>query len=459
MQCRHGSSGTRHVTRCSSTLLTPTARKLIPLPPIDLLGKSYERDAWFNIPSTIRAVLDRRLHIQPNHPIALTRMIIESQFPSPTYKHYNTFSPIVSTYQNFDSLGFPLDHPGRSKKDTYYVNKDTVLRTHTSAHQTDVFRANESKGFLISADVYRRDAIDRSHYPVFHQMEGAHVWDRRTVPDGNVAAAVWKDFAALPFHSMVIEDPNPPVHPKRNPLQSDHTAEEAEAVATHLKRSLELVVIEIFSRAKQAASPTDSNSNPDPLKVRWVEASFPFTSPSWELEIYWRGKWLEVLGCGVVKQAILKDADVPDQIGWAFGIGLERIAMLLFDIPDIRWFWSTDKRFWKQFQGFADNLDDLKQFVPFSSHPVCYKDVAFWLPNPSSFHENDIMEIVRGIAGDLVEDVQLIDDFTHPQTGRKSMCYRINYRSLERTIPNTEANELQAIVEKEIVEKLGVEIR
>jgi phenylalanyl-tRNA synthetase alpha chain len=142
--------------------------------------------------------------------------------------------------------------------------------------------------------------------------------------------------------------------------------------------------------------------------------------------------------------------------------------MLLFEIPDIRLFWSKDERFLGQFRGLSENLDGLKRFTPFSKYPVCYKDIAFWLPASSSaagrntaaeFHENDVMEIVRGIAGDSVEDVQLIDQFTNQKTGRKSMCYRINYRRLERTMRNEEANELQAMIEKEMVEKLGIEIR
>ncbi|CAL3973536.1 unnamed protein product [Diplocarpon coronariae] len=447
--CRHNSSAPKPAT-------------------IDLLGRVYPKDKWYNLPDNIRNSLSRRLHVQVDHPISLTRSIIESKFPSPAYKYYNTFSPVVTTHQNFDSLGFPLDHPGRSKTDTYYVNEKTVLRTHTSAHQADVFRANESEGYLISADVYRRDAIDKSHYPIFHQMEGARMWDRRKVPDGDIAAAVWKDITALPTHEMRVEDPNPSTHPERNPLQKDHSIGEAEAIAAHLKRSLELMVVEIFSRAKKAALATDPAFVDEPLKVRWIEAYFPFTSPSWELEIFWQGDWLEVLGCGVVKQDILANADVPDQLGWAFGIGLERIAMLLFEIPDIRLFWSKDERFLGQFRGLSDNLDNLKRFAPFSKHPVCYKDVAFWLRSSSStaggnttvcFHENDVMEIVRGIAGDVVEDVQLTDEFVHPKTGRKSMCYRINYRSLERTLTNEEANAVHAQVQEELVEQLGVELR
>jgi len=434
-------------------------------------GRSYQTDEWHNLPSNIASSISRKLHVQKDHPICITRAIIESRFPSPTYKYHNTFFPVVSTHQNFDSLGFPADHPGRSKTDTYYVNKDTVLRTHTSAHQADVFRANESEGFLISADVYRRDAIDRSHYPIFHQMEGARMWDRTKVPNGDITAAVWKDLEALPTHSMKVEYPNPPTHPERNPLQKEHSPDEAEVIAAHLKRSLELVVRDIFSRAKAAAIAASPDFVDEPLRVRWIEAYFPFTSPSWELEIFWQGDWLEVLGCGVVKQDIMEKADLPQQLGWAFGIGLERIAMLLFEIPDIRLFWSQDERFLGQFKGLSDNLENLKRFVPFSKYPACYKDVAFWLRSSSSsagggsrantqdFHENDVMEIVRDIGGDVVEDVAKVDEFTHPKTGRKSLCYRINYRSLEKTLTNEEANRYHDRVRNALIEKLGVELR
>jgi phenylalanyl-tRNA synthetase alpha chain len=438
-------------------------------PIVEIGGKKYKTDEWHNVPSTINTAVGRQLHLQKDHPISITRQIIESVFPAPVYKYHNNLFPVVTTHQNFDSLEFPHDHPGRSKTDTYYVNKDTVLRTHTSAHQADTYRLNESEGFLISADVYRRDAIDRSHYPIFHQMEGARMWDRTKVPGGDIAKAVWEDFAKLPKHDMKVEDPNPPHHAERNPLQAPHTAAEAEAIGAHLKRSLELMVAEIFSRAR-AASGADAVSA-EPLRIRWIEAYFPFTSPSWELEVFWQGDWLEVLGSGVINQKIFTNAGMPDQLGWAFGIGLERIAMLLFEIPDIRLFWSRDERFLGQFTGVSDDLTRMKRFVPFSKHPACYKDVAFWLRSTSSaagggtrmnsqdFHENDIMEVLRDIAGDAVEDVKAIDEFTHPKTGRKSLCYRINYRSLERTLTNDEANRYHDRVREELVSRFGVELR
>ncbi|KAJ5899324.1 hypothetical protein N7495_004068 [Penicillium taxi] len=443
-------------------------------------GDNYTTDQWTNTPDTILSHIGRRLYLDENHPLAITRKLIETQFPAPEFGNYFEENPAVSTKFNFDVLGFPRDHPGRSRTDTYYVNEQTVLRTHTSAHQLAYFQKMNSNeqtrpkevGYTVIADVYRRDAIDRSHYPVFHQMEGARLWKR---PDNNplaysaeTAAKIQADVDMIPRHDVPVEDPNLTIHPERNPLQVEqHSVEEVEAIGAHLKRSLERMVIKILTEGRKAAiASSGSKTEPEPLKVRWVEAYFPFTSPSWELEVFWEGDWLEILGCGVIKQEILINSDVPNRVGWAFGLGIERIAMLLFNIPDIRLFWSRDERFLSQFKAGS-----ITRFEPFSKHPACYKDVAFWLP-PSAvtggssaaggavpFHENDVMEIVRGIGGDLVEDVSMIDEFTHPKTARKSMCYRINYRSLERTLTNEEANEMHDKVRAKLVGDLGVELR
>ena len=86
-----------------------------------------------------------------------------------------------------------------------------------------------------------------------------------------------------------------------------------------------------------------------------------------------------------------------------------------------------------------------------------FKDVSFWLPD--GFHENDLFEEVRGVAGDVVEQVALIDDFTHPKSGRTSHCYRVTYRSMERTLTDVEVDEMQFGVRDALVEKMGVELR
>lgn len=450
-------------------------------------GKSYPSDSWTNVPPSILSKYGRSLHNQQDHPISMTRKLVESRFPS--FQHHNDLPGVVSVDQNFDSLGFTPDHPGRSRTDTYYINKNTLLRTHTSAHEVDVFRANTSDGYTISADVYRRDSVDRSHYPIFHQMEGALTWDRDAFSSRQALTEhILADLGNIPKHDLVVEDSNPTFHPERNPLQTEHHSPgEAEAIATHLKRSLEDVVVTIFAEADRALTVAGQGTkdSQEPLKVRWVEAFFPHTSPSWELEVWWRGEWLEVLGCGVIDQPLLIRADVPNRVGWAFGMGLERIAMLLFGVPDIRLFWSKDKRFLAQF----DESKPIQRYQPLSKHPAAPRDVAFWLPKagpvvadtpamtttaPSpaggqateptlsdtpAFHENDLMEVVRNTAGDSVEDVALVDSFKHPKTGRQSLCYRIVYRSLEKTLTNDEANAFHEEIRQELVARFGVELR
>ncbi|GJX87067.1 putative transposase, mutator type, MULE transposase domain protein [Tanacetum coccineum] len=177
------------------------------------------------------------------------------------------------------------------------------------------------------------------------------------------------------------------------------------------------------------------------VEMRWVDTYFPFTNPSFELEIYFQEKWLEVLGCGVMEQEILKRGGKTDNVAWAFGLGLERLAMVLFDIPDIRLFWSTDKRFTSQFTKGQLGI----KFKPFSKYPPCYKDMSFWIND--SFTENNLCEIVRGVAGDLAEEEYLVP------------LSRITYRSMERSLTDEEINELQWNVRDQVQSQMNVELR
>lgn len=170
------------------------------------------------------------------------------------------------------------------------------------------------------------------------------------------------------------------------------------------------------------------------VPFRWVPAYFPFTDPSFELEMYFLDHWVEMLGCGVIHHDLMKNSGRPDtEIGWAAGLGVERLAMRLFDIPDVRLFWSTDSRFLGQFEE-----NKITQFKPFSKYPACTKDVSMWIPNDKNFEENDLFEIVRSVGGDLIEKVELVDEYNDKKKQRTSRCYRIHYRSLERTLENKE---------------------
>jgi phenylalanyl-tRNA synthetase alpha chain len=173
------------------------------------------------------------------------------------------------------------------------------------------------------------------------------------------------------------------------------------------------------------------------------------------MEILFEGEWLEVLGCGVVQQAIL-DRNAPNSIaenrkGWAFGLGLERLAMVLFGIPDVRLFWSTDDRFLRQFK------NPNAKFQAYSKYPPCLKDITFWLPE--NYSENDFFDIVRSHAADTIEDVKEIDSFVHPKTQRRSKCYRITYRDMNRSLTNEEVNAVQENIRADVVARLGAELR
>ncbi|GAA5872936.1 hypothetical protein JCM16303_006884 [Sporobolomyces ruberrimus] len=424
--------------------------------PLVLNGVSYPRDDHSNATPTILSKLDRNLHLDPNHPLGILRSLIESHFS--TFTHLNSLSPIVTVEQNFDDLGFPKDHPGRSLTDSYYLNRSHMLRTHTSAHEVESFRKGLDQ-FLLTADVYRRDEIDRSHYPVFHQVEGCNVVDPSKGGIARLAKENEEMSRMLEQANIEISDPTRELT-ETNPYQTEHDPEVARIIAEHLKNSLNGLVLKLFEGLK--------GTEGGPLQVRWIEATFPWTAPSYEVEVMYNGKWLEILGCGVVRQDTLARSGVPHKSGWAFGLGLERIAMVLFSIPDIRLFWSKDLRFSSQFKS-----GQISTFKPYSKYPECYKDLAFWLPetsgggagqqggkeNASQWHENDFMELVRDEAGDLIEGVDLIDQFTHPKTKRESRCYRFNYRSMDRSLSNEEVNKIQEKINERVTEEMGVQVR
>lgn len=289
---------------------TPRHRRVPQTAPVQLGDQVYTRDHWTNVTPTILSKVGKNLHLQPHHPLAILRERIEDHFSS--FKHLNSLSPVVTTQQNFEDLGFPKDHPGRSVTDSYYLNETTMLRTHTSAHEVDLFRSGLDS-FLLTADVYRRDEIDRSHYPVFHQVEGCHVTTRGAGLDAfeRENAHMRRQLADA---NIVITDPTTETTAS-NPIQSEHhTPEEARIIAEHLKNSLNSLVLKLFGglRASGSGNGTAGGTN-EPLQVRWIEATFPWTAPSYEVEVLYDGKWLEILGCGVVKQDALVRSGVPLQ--------------------------------------------------------------------------------------------------------------------------------------------------
>lgn len=361
-------------------------------------------DEAFNVPVGVLAKVGTNLILEKRHPLGILWQAVQEFFAKqdPTCKFFDKDSPVVTTRQCFDDLLVPSNHPSRLPSDTYYLSKEMLLRTHTSAHQTQYMRQYpEISSFLCAGEVFRRDEIDASHYPVFHQCEGVRLFDAVSVS--------------------------------------------VEEVTSDLKKTLEGLAAHLF----QLKAGED--------KMRWNGDYFPFTDPSFELEIIYNDAWLEVLGCGVIHHDVLRNAGLdPAKVhGWAFGLGLERLAMVLFGIPDIRLFWSTDDRFISQFneKSFAERY----KFKPFSKYPPVMKDISMWIPE--NFVENYFFETVRDEGGDQVEKVEMIDTFVHPKTKRTSKLFRVTWRDMSRTLTHEEVNAKHEIVLKRIVEELSVELR
>lgn len=399
---------------------------------ITVLNRTYLRDDYTNVTDKICSFLDKNVYLQSYHPLSFVRQRIVnyiykcfvSRRGNPLFSVYENLSPIVSVQQNFDSLLIPEDHVSRQKSDCYYLNKDYLLRAHMTAFQCELMQSGLND-FLMIGDVYRRDEIDRTHYPVFHQVDAVRLRTKDQI-----------------FHKdedlNLFEEGNNTAFTGSQEKQACHTLEAVKLLEYELKNTLSGLAKELFGKE---------------IKIRWVDTYFPFTQPSWELEIFHDNNWLELLGCGIMRQAILTNSGVTDKIGWAFGLGLERIAMCLYKIPDIRLFWSQDSGFLNQFK--TDNINQNIIYKPISQYPQCPNDLSFWLPENKNYSSNDFYDMVRSIGGDLIEQVVLVDDFKHPKTGKTSHCYRIIYRHMEKTLSQEEVNVVHKEIENGVAEMGG----
>jgi len=206
---------------------------------------------------------------------------------------------VEKDYYNFEALNIPKNHPARDTQDTFYVNDNVVLRTQTSPMQIRVMEKQQPPIRVVAPGrVYRSDAIDATHSPMFHQIEGLVVDKGVTMAD--------------------------------------------------LKGTLESFIKKLYG---------------EDAKVRFRPHHFPFTEPSAEVDVscfvcggegcrVCKGEgWIEILGCGMVHPKVLANCGIDPEVysGFAFGLGLERIAMRKYDIDDLRLFFENDLRFLKQF--------------------------------------------------------------------------------------------------------------
>jgi len=229
----------------------------------------------------------RGVSIGGRHPVARAMSRIEKIFSNAGFG-IRTGPEIEDDFHNFTALNFPDNHPARALHDTFFFPGGNLLRTHTSPVQ---IRSMVKEGvpirIIAPGRVYRCDS-DQTHTPMFHQVEGL-------VVDRGISLA-------------------------------------------NLKAVLHQFVESYFERK---------------LDVRFRASYFPFTEPSAEMDLLWeKGKWLEILGCGMVHPNVLEAAGVdPEEFtGYAFGMGVERLAMMRYGVSDLRTFFENDLRFLRQFR-------------------------------------------------------------------------------------------------------------
>lgn len=153
-------------------------------------GRTYEKDEYTNVTPKILSFVGKNLHNRDHHPLCLTKQTIVNYMYSkfigrtgnPIFSIYDNINPVVSVKENFDSLLVPEDHVSRQKSDCYYINREFMLRAHTTAHQFELIQMGLDN-FIVFGDVYRRDEIDRTHYPVFHQADAVYSLDKTQVKD------------------------------------------------------------------------------------------------------------------------------------------------------------------------------------------------------------------------------------------------------------------------------------
>ena len=241
------------------------------------------------------------MELGSRHPINLVKNRIIEIFKSIGFAVADG-PEIEDDWHNFTALNLPEYHPARDMQDTFFIesNPDVLLRTHTSSVQIRYMEENEPPIRILSPGrVFRNEAISSRSHCIFHQIEGLYI-------DENVSFA-------------------------------------------DLKQTIQFFTTELFGKSK----------------IRLRPSYFPFTEPSAEIDVYWglnsetdyritKGTgWLEIMGCGMVDPAVLKNVNIDSDkySGYAFGMGIERIVMLLYQMSDIRNFFENDVRLLKQFKG------------------------------------------------------------------------------------------------------------
>ena len=334
------------------------------------------------------------------------KILVDQIIKLPRFNDFDLvdFPKIVTVQENFDILNTPEDHPSRRETDTYYVSDSHVLRTHTTPmwsfylKDPEILKMLKKEGHiqaLSTGIVFRKDEIDRNHFPAFHQIDGLYICTK--------------------VQKVIVQ------------------------------KDLEDVLVDI------GKSIFGEN-----LEWKFIVDSFPFTDPSVEMGIKFGDQWMEILGAGLVHKQVLKNFGLDPKIynGWAFGFGLDRLAMVKMGIPDIRILWSDDPRIISQFKDINSRYKEV------SKYPETSRDISFVIDK--NINLNNYYEIVRDFAENLIEEVKLLDSYENEEKfgkNKKSYTFRIIYRSPERTLISEEINKIQKKIRERTKQDLKAVLR
>ena len=354
------------------------------------------------------------------------KILVDQIIKLPRFKDFDLidFSRIVTAEQNFDLLNTPKDHPSRRETDTYYLTDEYLLRTQTTVmwsfylKDPEILKRLEKEGHveaLSAGIIFRKDEIDKNHFPAFHQIDGLLICEKE---------------------------------------QKVITQKDLEDVQVDIVKS-------IFGKN---------------LECKFLVDSFPFTDPSVELDIKLGDRdWMEVTGAGLVHGQVLKNFGLDPEVynGWAFGFGIDRLAMVKMEIPDIRILWSDDTRITSQFKDINSKYKEV------SKYPETSRDISFIIDK--NINLNNYYEIVRDFVPmtkssrildgkavgtenfvPIIEEVKLVDEYEDEEKfgkDKKSYTFRIVYRSPERTLTAEEVNKIQEEIRIKTKEDLKAVLR
>lgn len=317
-----------------------------------------------NITDFIKNKLNMKLHNQQNHPIEIMKNHV--------YNYFNSLDKYK--FKIFDNL-----EPVVSIEDNF--DKLLIPPNHPARSTSDTYY------------------VDETH--VLRTHTSAH--QNQLLSEGHTSFLVTGDV----YRKDEIDSKHYPIFHQMEML----TFVEGDPV-TELKSIISGLVEYLFPNCK----------------YRFNSDYFPFTDPSFETEVEFEGNWLEILGCGVVHQDILKNNNIHNKTAIAVGFGLDRLTMIFTEIPDIRYLWSTHNRFLDQ---YADGK--LNKFKKYSTIPDQAKDISFYVNN--SFKENDLMESIRVFSED-VKEVKLLSEYLNTKLNKLSKTYRITYSPMDPNMSN-----------------------